>query len=162
MCFTKDTLVYTAQGLLEISKIKVGDKVFSYNQANGHISLNTVLNVFVNRVKTKLTKIQVNGNWITSTSSHPFYNISNGWVKAKDLNIGDYLLNVENEAVKVEDIQGYEENEKISVYNLEVENNHNYFVGENNILVHNAPDVPDDGWCYSTDIKIYGTKVNFD
>ena len=56
-------------------------------------------------------------------------------VSQKELKVGDYLLGSDNKYHKIKDIIHYH-NEDL-VYNIEVENNHNYYVGNNGYLVHN-------------------------
>ena len=50
----------------------------------------------------ELVKIQVNGEQITSTPSHPFYVYNIGWTAASDLRAGDKLCKVNGEYVAVE------------------------------------------------------------
>ena len=80
----------------------------------------------------------INGEEIITTETHPFYVNNRGFVNAGELAIGDKLLNsncnvllVENHSVELTD-------EPTKVYNFQVEDFHTYYVGENNILVHNA------------------------
>jgi intein/homing endonuclease len=66
------------------------------------------------------------------TDVHPFYvrksATSNdyAWTKAKDLKVGDMLLMSDGNLVKIDKINHY--NNQETVYNLEVADNHNYFV----------------------------------
>ena len=55
---------------------------------------------------------------------------------AADLKVGDIVINSNGEQHKITNIT--HETIKNTVYNLEVEDNHNYYVTENEILVHNA------------------------
>ena len=77
------------------------------------------------------------------TDEHPFFVASRGWTKAKDLSAGDQLLGVAGEASTVISNLGEAHPEGVTVYNLEVEDDHTYFVraegsdGEP-VWVHNA------------------------
>ena len=97
----------------------------------------------------------INGEEIITTETHPFYVNNRGFVNAGELAIGDKLLNsncnvllVENHSVELTD-------EPTKVYNFQVEDFHTYYVGENNILVHNAGKeykIPKSGTGKATDI----------
>lgn len=80
-------------------------------------------------------EIKSNDEVINVTSEHPFYVENKGWVKVKDLKIGDVLKSSSEMNTKITSIQLIES--KIQVYNIEVKKNHNYFVSNLTILVHN-------------------------
>ncbi len=63
--------------------------------------------------------------------------MSKGWTEAGNLKVGDILINSNNVEQKITKIERIENNETIKVYNLIVEDNHDYFVGLDSILVHN-------------------------
>ncbi len=72
------------------------------------------------------------------TPTHPFWSVSRGdWVAAGDLEIGETLKTLNGTTV-VESITRRPDPE--TVYNIEVEGDHVYRVGESGILVHNASD----------------------
>ncbi|XDD51136.1 TIGR04388 family protein [Leptospira sp. WS92.C1] len=58
------------------------------------------------------------------------------WVKVKDLSVGDQVLQSDGGWATVTD-KYYYNTEPTKVYNLEVEDNHTYVVGELGIVVHN-------------------------
>ncbi len=79
------------------------------------------------------------------TPTHPFWSVSRqDWVAAGDLRIGERLETMDGTTV-VESIVRRPEPE--TVYNIEVEGDHVYRVGESGVLVHNAsaPANPCDG-----------------
>jgi len=140
-CFVAGTKVLTENGLMNIEDIEVGMKVYSKNEVTGEIELKSVLQTHKNKVDFDMCKVYVNGNVIESTSGHEFYELNKGWTPAKELKSGDVLLDNNNEQIiiyKVEYIK-FSGDELITVYNLTVEDNHNYFVGENSVWVHNSP-----------------------
>ena len=75
---------------------------------------------------------------IEATSMHPIcvsLNNTLGFINAKDLKIGNRLVDYEGNIHEITSITC--ESVTDTFYNIEVENNHNYYVTENNILVHN-------------------------
>ncbi|MBO4863518.1 MAG: hypothetical protein J5517_04090, partial [Eubacterium sp.] len=74
---------------------------------------------------------------IDTTEGHPFYVEGKGWVRAGTLQEGDILTSETGTAVVVS-----KQTESLSVpkiiYNLEVADNHTYFVSEEKVLVHNS------------------------
>ena len=73
-------------------------------------------------------------NKINTTSEHRFYTSDSKWIHARDLNIGDKILNIDGSYQSIEIINL--DSQPHTVYNFEVEETHNYFVED--ILAHNA------------------------
>ena len=137
----KNTKVLTISGYKEISKIKIGDKVLSYNSLTNTNEYSSVSNVYehINKVDV-VYSLKINNQVLKVTSSHPFYIKLNyadkyEWVEAKDLNVGDMVTILEGNNYPITNISSTIV--RTNFYNIEVENNHNYYVTENNILVHN-------------------------
>ena len=80
----------------------------------------------------EMYELTINGNVLKVTDVHPFYvrkSVSSkdyDWIEAQDLKIGDILLMNDGTLVKIDKINHY--NNQETVYNLEVEGNHDYFV----------------------------------
>jgi hypothetical protein len=144
ICFVAGTKVLTEKGLVNIEDIKVGMKVYSKNLATGKVELKEVVQTFENYVDKDMVKVYTQNGVIESTSNHPYYEKTKGWVSAKNLKAGDILINSNNEEVEVKKVEyiGFVGNELNVVYNIEVEDNHNYFVGTDLVLVHNAAESP--------------------
>ena len=144
VCFVAGTKVLAENGFVNIEDVEVGMKVYSYNEETKEIELKSVKQTFINKVDKDMTKVTINGNIIESTSKHKYYEVNKGWIYACELEVGDIVLNSNNEDVVIENVETIEftGNELNTVYNFEVEDNHNYFVGEDCILVHNNPSVP--------------------
>ena len=136
-CFVAGTLISTPLGLIPIEEIKAGDKVYSFDEDTKFVSENTVETVFV-RETTELVNISIGTETIRSTPDHPFYVPKKGFTNAVELRAGDILLNINGEYVIIEKIQHEILESPIKVYNFRVANYHTYFVGENNVGVHNA------------------------
>lgn len=136
-CFTGDTLIATKTGLQRIDQIKEGEQVWSFNEESGKKELKYV--TATKKSKTKLIcEILVNGTKIYATPLHPFYTENRGWISAKDLETSDRLFGDSNGSVEHINIIHLPEDEEIWVYNITVQGNHNYFVTQNEFLVHNA------------------------
>ena len=148
ICFTEDTLVLSKNGKIPIKNIKIGDLVYSKNENTNEVGLKKVINVFENETDV-LIHIKVNGGVIKATPSHPFWVNGIGWTSAKELKKGSKLLDDNGNIVLIEDVYTEFYAEKIKVYNFEVEDWHTYFVGKNNLWVHNTCDelfVPGEYW----------------
>uniref|UniRef100_UPI0016266769 polymorphic toxin-type HINT domain-containing protein n=2 Tax=Chryseobacterium lathyri TaxID=395933 RepID=UPI0016266769 len=133
ICFTEGTLVATEKGNKKIEDIKEGDLVWSYNEETAQKELKKVVALSRN-TSSSLVKISVNGTEITCTPEHPFY-VNGSWMEAKHLTKGMLLTTLDGKTSPIESIKFLDE--KVKVYNFEVEGNHNYYVSEKGILVHN-------------------------
>ena len=86
-----------------------------------------------------------NGTVTRNTTTHPYYVFDKGWVSYNPeknsnhssvvgkMEIGDFVMDDNKSKVKVTDIKEIEGT--YTIYNLSVEDEHNYFA--NSILVHN-------------------------
>ena len=135
ICFTRGTLVYGKNKFEPIENLKIGDTVYSYNLAKNKVELSRIINT-LNRETEGIYEITTGEEKINVTAEHPFYVVGKGWTKAKDLENGNVLKSTKNESEVV--ILGIKKDHKIlTVYNIEVDGNHNYFVTKSMILVHN-------------------------
>ncbi len=75
---------------------------------------------------------------IQTTWSHPFYIIGKGWVEAKDLKVGDRSKTASGKGLLITKIEIQKLGKPVKVYNLELEGEHNFFVSNSNVLVHNT------------------------
>jgi len=74
---------------------------------------------------------------IGTTGNHPFWSVDRqDYIQASSLEIGERLLTYHGETKRV--ISKLARPGPAPVYNLEVFGDHTYFVGKNNILVHNS------------------------
>jgi RHS repeat-associated protein len=135
--FTAETLVHTENGLKPIAEIEIGDKVLSFDEESGTTSYQLVVAVIENEQQYQLVKITLySGKSIEATAEHPFYIKGKGWNPASSLKVGQALVLHNGTTVVVEEVDTSIRTEK--VYNLTVANTHNYFVGGDGVLVHNA------------------------
>jgi hypothetical protein len=92
----------------------------------------------VNRVM----DIVVDGVTITCTPEHPFWVEGYGWVLAKDLEPGYWLLTKDGLNLPIDSVTWREGEE--TVYNFEMDEYHTYYVSQLAILSHNVCSDPDD------------------
>ena len=137
-CFVAGTKVYTESGLMNIEDVKEGMKVYSRNLETGANELREVLATSVRTIRTATYKVTVNGEVIESTDNHPYYVKGKDFVEAKDLVKGDVLVDANGEEHIIESVELIDNSNVVTVYNMNVEGNHNYYVGDSMVLVHNA------------------------
>ena len=133
-CFPAGTKVNTDGGLKNIEEIKVGDKVWSYNELTGETGLQEIVRT-MSRESDHTIELYTEGEIIETTAEHPFLT-DNGWTDAADLQAGDRIRSWNEEDVGIKDVKFSYKPRK--VYNCEVSNWHTYFVGALQWLVHNA------------------------
>ena len=133
-CFVAGTHITMEDGSTKnIEDVKAGDVVLSWNEATNEKIGGVVSNILVADVDSVIKIKFEDGTTITTTDEHPFY-IDNGWVKAKDLIVGNICTKINNLPTKIESIIIKEKTTK--VYNLlDVTETHTFYA--NNILVHN-------------------------
>ena len=130
-CFTGDTPILMKGGIYKnIQDIQVEDIVLTRESENSS-----------RLVEAKVTKtykhenidqyLVINGE-LRVTPIHRLY-INNKWMTAGDIEVGDYLINKNNQPVQVFSIEQVRGN--FNVYNLEIEKYRTYFAGD--IYVHN-------------------------
>ena len=138
-CFLPGTLVSTIDGYKNIEDVKVGDKVLSYNVVEDKTEYKEVSKLYVHpNDRSNLYEIDIGLAKIKATEAHRFY-VVRGYqyllVAAKDLKPGDKLVYKDGSYHAITHISYMPYYG--TVYNFEVSDNHNYFVGEEGILVHN-------------------------
>ena len=153
-CFAANTLVATPAGYESIEDIKIGDLVLSKDEVTGEFAFKRVTNLFITPGKELLElHFERSDNQfgdtptvevILATPGHPFWVEGVGWRNAGELPIGSLvataqpssLLSAEGSLARLSVALSLEDTE--TVYNLEVEEFHTYFVGEGRHWVHNA------------------------
>jgi hypothetical protein len=132
--FAEGTLVTTRKGLVEIQRIQIGDMVLTLNESTGEHEYKPVIHLIHNEEmkETLLIKLS-NGEVINSTPGHLIF-VDDEWTAADQVKPGGAMYSL-GEKVAVESISI--SRVKVGVYNFTVEGNHNYFIGENGVLVHN-------------------------
>jgi hypothetical protein len=134
-CFLAGTPIKTATGYKNIEDIVVGDVVYSYNFDKKTTETKPVTEIFTN-VCEKYVEIYTKSNCTKATGQHRFWiPQKNEWVKACDLQTNMAFINFEGKEVIIDKLIIVDKTAK--TYNFEVADNHNYYVGKNEILSHN-------------------------
>ena len=141
-CFLKGTKVVTINGAKDIDKIKIGDLVLTYNEGTNNNEYHKVTKLYAynpDEINEELYTLTFDDKSILQVSStHRFYIKRNNqilWLSTKDIKNGDIVMYSNKEYHHITKM----EHEKLTqtVYNFSVENTHNYYVGNQEVLVHN-------------------------
>jgi tetratricopeptide (TPR) repeat protein len=130
-CFGAGTLVRTLGGPKAIESIQVGDRLLSQDPSTGSMEFRSVVAVYHNKPSPTL-RLSIGGEPIVVTGIHRFWKAGTGWTMARELKPGDRLRAVGG----VVEVQSTEKSEVQPVFNLEVAENRDYFVGKQGMLVH--------------------------
>lgn len=141
VCFVAGTPVLTALGSVAVEEIVTGDKVMASNPETGETAEKPVLETYV-RSCDQLVHVWINDEELRVTPNHLFHVLEAGWVKAANLKAGDQLRTPSGEHVPIQLVSLETLVEAILVYNFEVADFHSYYVGNINVLVHNADYAP--------------------
>ena len=135
VCFPAGTKVHTQWGLADIEKLEVGVPVLTYNEETGEQEYKEVKKV-MRRMTRRMCAMELsNGTTLEVTPEHRFF--SNGeWTPIEELNVNDTLQLKDNSIVVIENKIIFPT--FVEVYNLEIEDNENYYVTEEGVLVHNG------------------------
>jgi hypothetical protein len=139
-CFVAGTQVAEADGLHNIEDIQPGDHVRARNEATGVVELRTVLDTYITQ-DAEIVEVTIADDHgvteaIRSTPTHPYWVEGRDWVRAGDLRAGDVLWAT---AVGQWHVQSERHvAEHATVYNLNVDSFHSYFVGHTGVWVHNT------------------------
>lgn len=162
-CFPYDTCIITSDGNINIGQLyymkernEALPMVKTFNENTKKFEYKKILNAF-RKQNDNLIEIICSKMKITSTEKHR-YLTHNGWKEAKDLIIGDYIISYyDNEIYEYSKITKITKNiknfdeckyKRNYVFDLEIEDNHNYIVKkgvenvQNGFVVHNCHNVP--------------------
>lgn len=137
-CFIAHTLVTTNQGFKNIENIQVGDTVLSYNEQTKQNVYSKVAETMIHFVQEPIYTLYIENETLKVTGIHRFFIKRNefiSWIHAEDLQEGDFVLFANGTWHQIFKITKRFQFRK--VYNFEVSNTHNYYVGDNQILAHN-------------------------
>lgn len=136
-CFAKGTKVAMGDGSFKnIEDVQIRNLIKAYDERRKKYTNARVIKTFYHAPHETANYLVINGN-LKVTTNHLMY-ANNKWKRADELKIGDSLLNVNGNKVKVHSIDKVFNN--IPVYNLEVERYRTYFA--DGILVHNSKGIP--------------------
>ena len=141
--FAFSTSVWTPEGEKAIGQILAGDQILAYNTGTGQIELQPVLQVWIHTDSDliDLTLMSYTKNhWVEehihTTSRHPFLTQEGGFVAAGHLLLGMRVISADGDVGVVTGIDAH--GGMMTMYNLEVANDHTYLVGNGQWVVHNS------------------------
>lgn len=132
-CLIAGTPIWTDRGAVAVDEMQVGDRVLAQDPISGELAYKPVLRTTV-RDKSALVYVTLRNENIVASGGHPFWVAGRGWVNARRLEPGMLLHGVDG-AVPIESVRIEEEGNE-PVYNLVVEDFHDYFAGEAHLLLH--------------------------
>jgi hypothetical protein len=141
-CFKEGTLVacLSEEGIethKPIEDVKVGDRVWAYDEETGESDWKPVVRLFRNETK-EWYHVFVNGEEIVCTGGHPFYVAElDKFISARELKVGSKLLLSSGTCAIIEKLEVETLETVETTYNFEVADFHTYYVAESNVLVHN-------------------------
>ena len=135
-CFLAGTLVETKTGKKAIEKIEEGEEVWCEEERTGEQKLKKVLKR-IEKTNDILYHLYIGNEEIHTTEDHAIWLEGEGWKKAEDVHVGDVVRCRTGEPEKVTNVWMEKLPEQVKVYNLSVEDCHNYYVSERDVLVHN-------------------------
>ena len=136
-CFVAGTAVLTTLGKKAIETVQVGDVIPCVDHITGESAEKKVVTTTVNKVD-RLIELNIDGEIIQCTETHPFQVKGRGWVNAADLAPNDIVYTKGWNTATIKSVKLLELDEPVEVFNFEVEDCHTYFVGEQCVLVHNS------------------------
>lgn len=142
-CLAGDSIVHTAEGLVEIAEVKPGDKVYSWD--GGACSINVVEAVLVQPVQ-KLFTLQADDRSIRATANHPFLIVDLAhpggvrWERLDSIVPGDFIVGFSQEygggCFAPRKVLSITEDVEEVTYDLQIEGTHNFVA--DGIVVHNS------------------------
>jgi hypothetical protein len=130
-CFGAGTPVQTLTGPRPIESLRVGDRVLSQDIRTGALGYQPVVAVHHNPPAETLA-IRLGGERIVSSTYHRFWRPGRGWVMARELAPGD-PVRILGGVARVDSV---EPDAVQPVYNLDVAQDRDFFVGGQGALVH--------------------------
>lgn len=152
-CFAAGTLVLTESGYRAIEAVEVGELVRAVDTNTGEISWRPVVDAFTTGVKPihelVLSGVDARGarrdEAYRVTDDHPFWVIGRGWVTAGELRPGDRVEALAGDGdaggwggVGLEVVSFRYTGRDEVAYDLTVETDHTFVVGDLQVVVHNA------------------------
>ncbi len=136
-CLVLGTQITTESGLKSIENIRVGDQVLSQSIVSGQLRLKPVLRTTIRPAAATKEFALSSGETIRSTLGHPWWVVGKGWVKTKELKEGMSLRTTSGYST----IKSLKDSEAIETFNLVVDEDHTYFVGQSRVLAYDATEL---------------------
>ncbi len=144
-CFASRTQVRTLDGPRAIEDIREGEPVLTQNTTTGTLSYQPVVVAYHNPPNATF-RIELENESIVATGIHRFWRAGQGWVMTRELKPGDWLRTVGGTTL----VKNVEPDKVQPVFNLQIANGDDFFVGAQGVLAHdnsivNPTEKPFDG-----------------
>jgi hypothetical protein len=130
-CFGAGTPVRTVDGIRPIESLQAGDLVLTQSTDAGALGYKPILVVHHNPPSATF-RVKLGGESIISSHFHRFWIAGRGWVMARDLKVGDPVRTLGG----VAPVEAVESDKIQLVYNLDVADDADFYVGKLGALVH--------------------------
>jgi hypothetical protein len=134
-CFVAGTPVAVPGGLKAIETLREGDTVLTKDVTAGKNLLQRITAV-TKKTTDKLVRLIAGKETIVTTPEHPFYVEQKGWTLAGKLAKGEKIVTLTGAMAVLNTVQAFDST--ATVYNFEVPETHNYYVGKAGLLAHNT------------------------
>jgi RHS repeat-associated protein len=151
LSFTPTTKVATSQGAKAISSLHPGERVWAYNPKTHKMELEPVVHVWINHdhdlvdvtIATTISIQQSKPSQKTSevvhtNQKHPFLTVEKGFVPVSQLRVGMHVINASDGSGTITMLKAVPGT--MTMYNLEVAQDHTFTVGKGEWIVHNCAD----------------------
>ncbi|MBP6217889.1 MAG: hypothetical protein KA436_04825 [Oligoflexales bacterium] len=135
--FRRGTLVKVPGGHTAIEDLKTGDLVISCDLDQIGSCFERKIEKTFSSKSSSLLALQVEEEELILDHDHQFYVPHQNWVEAQTLGPDTQLLTADGHTLQVQEIEELAEDDL--VYSISVEGFHNFYVTEQDILVHNWP-----------------------
>jgi hypothetical protein len=150
LSFRATTVVATSHGARAIGSLHSGEKVWAYNTHTHKMELQPIIHVWINHdndlvdltitflVSIHHKKPQKISEVIHTTKKHPFLTPDKGFVAVSKLHVGMYVVRADGQLGVISKwriVPG-----AMTMYNLEVAQDHTFTVGDGQWIVHNCED----------------------
>ncbi len=154
LSFTPTTKVATSQGEKAIGSLHPGERVWAYNTKTHKMELQPVVHVWINHdhdlvdvtiaftPPTKHNKpAQKTSEVVHTNEKHPFLTVEKGFVPVSQLHTGMHVVSANGSVGAITVLKIVPGT--MTMYNLEVAQDHTYTVGDGKWIVHNCGGVDD-------------------
>ncbi len=149
LSFTPTTKVATSQGEKAIGSLHPGERVWAYNTKTHKMELQPIIHVWINHdndlvdVTIASTIPAQHGKAAQKTSEvvhtnkkHPFLTVEKGFVPVSQLRVGMHVINASDGIGTITMLKAVPG--AMTMYNLEVAQDHTYTVGKGEWIIHNC------------------------
>lgn len=152
--FAAQTVVMTKDGEKAIGKLKEGDVVLAYNPQTHEMEWQHIVHVWIH-TDNDLVDLTISSKGkgqqggdkqetsevVHTNQKHPFFTIEKGFLTVKNISVGMHILRADG---SIGEVTAWISVPGSSVmYNLEVERDHTFTVGEGQWIVHNCSSTKD-------------------